>query len=195
MRLRAGQIDLAFQIADEAVSKGFEDGSAACRMPLTTGSISAMLPARLRSPNAPREVAPRDVNVLNVLGLSLAKLGRHQDAVNVFNAAIRAAPTAVAPHYNKACSLEELKEVTAARAEFERTIALQPAHPDALAHLASLTAQRGAMKKAREYGERALRYNPQPAHRHARRRRRPMWRTVNTKRPSAASFPCSAIPN
>ena len=158
--LRAGQIDQAFKIADEAVSKGFEDGrflSHAAYNRLNLGDVPAALALAERA----REQAPRDVNVLNVLGLCLAKLGRHQDAVNVFNAAIRAAPTAVAPHYNKACSLEELKEVVPARAEFERTIALQPVHADALAHLASLTTQRGAMKKAREYGERALKYNPQ----------------------------------
>jgi tetratricopeptide (TPR) repeat protein len=156
---RAGQIDLAFRIADEAVSRGFEDGvllAHAAYNRLNLGDVAGALALAERA----KQQAPRDVNVLNVLGLSLAKLGRHQEAVNAFNVAIRASPASVAPHFNKACSLEEMKELTAARAEFERVIALQPAHPDALAHLASLTAQRGAMKKAREYAERALRYNP-----------------------------------
>ncbi len=157
--LRAGRIGQAFQIADEAVSKGFEDSkflSHAAYNRLNLGDVPAALALAERA----REQTPRDVNVLNVLGLCLTKLGRFQDAVNVFNAAIRASPTTVAPHYNKACALEDMKENTAARVEFERTIALQPAHPDALARLASLTVQRGAMKKAREYAERALRLDP-----------------------------------
>ncbi|HUJ03974.1 MAG TPA: sulfotransferase [Rhizomicrobium sp.] len=156
---RAGQIDLAFRIADEAVSKGYEDGallSHAAYHRLNFGDVQGALALAERA----KKAAPRDVNALNVLGLCLQKLARHEEAIAAFNAAIRISPTAVAPHFNKACSLEETKELSAARAEFERTIALEPAHPDALAHLASLTAQRGAMQKAREYGERALRFNP-----------------------------------
>lgn len=156
---RMGQIDTAFRIADEAVARGFEDGyllSHAAYHHLNTGDVEGAFALAERA----KVHAPRDVNVLNVLGLCHQKLGRQQEALSAYNAAIRISPTTVAPHYNKACLLEDMKENSAARAEFERVIALQPAHFDALARLASLTVQRGAMQKAREHAERALRYNP-----------------------------------
>jgi Tfp pilus assembly protein PilF len=156
---RRGLIDDAFRIADEAVSRGFEDGfllSHAAYHHLNTGDVEGAFALAERA----KAHSPRDVNVLNVIGLCHQKLGRPQEALAAFNAAIRISPTAVAPHYNKACLLEEMKQNTAARAELERVIALQPVHSDALARLASLTVQRGAMQKAREYAERALRLNP-----------------------------------
>jgi len=158
--LRAGNVMQAWRTADEAVGKGFDDPillSHAAYFHLDRGDAAR---ARGLAEKA-RERAPRDVGALNVLGLSLAKLGDPEAAVKAFDAAIRVMPANATLYFNKGCVLEEMKKTVAARAAMERAIALAPAHSEALAHMASLTTQRGAMDKAREYAQRALARDPQ----------------------------------
>jgi len=157
--VRAGNTMQAWRVADEAVRKGFEEPillSHAAYFHLDRGDTAG---ARDLAEKTLKR-APRDVAALNVLGLSLSKLGEKEQALKTFDAALRAAPGTAALYFNKGCVLEDLKNTVAARAAMERAIALQPAHPEALAHLASLTAQRGAMAKARDYARRALAYDP-----------------------------------
>lgn len=116
------------------------------------------LPLLLRA----REQTPRHVNLLNALGECLVRLGRPREAVEAFDAALAVAPDARL-HFGRAMALEDLSELDAARAAFERVLALDAAHSEALSRLAVLAGQRGDVKSARDLATRALAVDPRDA--------------------------------
>lgn len=101
-----------------------------------------------------------DAEVLNAYGVALDYCGRYKDALKAFDSALRQAPTRAGIHYNRACVLDRMGNNTQARMAFERTVALQANHAQALGRLAFLEMQRGNNGAAREYGSRALRLQP-----------------------------------
>jgi len=157
--LRGGDMPGAMRLSDEAVAKGCEHAhllTLAAYHRINTGAPDQALAFAMRA----RALSPRHVDVLNAVGNCLVSLQRHREAVDVFEAALRQAPDAYLVRFNKASALEELQELTRARVEFERILDRQPAHGETLARLAYLAAQRGEMKAARDYAERALRIDP-----------------------------------
>lgn len=154
---------LAMQLSDEAVAKGHIHPNLlvlAAHHQLGAGAAGRALELAAMA----REAAPRDADVLNILGLSLARLGRRREAVAIYEAALRQSPHAVVARFNKACVLEDLRELKQARGEFERVLEREPSHAEAMAHLADLAIQRGDLKAARDYADRALRHDVhQPA--------------------------------
>jgi len=157
--MRAGDQARAMQFGEEAIRRGIEHPNLlvlAAYRALDRGAADEALTMLTRA----RELAPRNVDVLNALGLSLARLNRQREALGVYDAALRQSPATAMLHYNKACALEDLNELSRARNEFERTLELQPAHAESLAHLASIAALRGDVDAARECATRALRFNP-----------------------------------
>jgi tetratricopeptide (TPR) repeat protein len=122
------------------------------------GDNQGALPLLLRA----REQTPRHVDLLNALGECFSRLGRSQEAVEVFDSAIRIAPD-TRLHFGRALALEDLRELDAARAALEQVVALDPAHGEALGRLALLAVQRGDSDAARALAERALAINPQDA--------------------------------
>jgi tetratricopeptide (TPR) repeat protein len=161
--LRASDMETAIRLSDEAIGKGLEHShllalAAYRQMALGAGDRALVFASRAR------ELSPRNVDVLNALGLSYVHLKRHREAVEAFDAALRQSPTAFMVRFNKAAALEELQDLTRARVEFERVLDQQPSHSEALARLASLAIQRGDVKIARDYATRALKSDPrQPA--------------------------------
>jgi Flp pilus assembly protein TadD len=109
-----------------------------------------------------REQAPRHVDLLNALGECFSRLGRSQEAVEVFDSALKIAPD-TRLHFGRALALEDLRALDAARAALEQVVALDPAHGEALGRLALLAVQRGDREAARALAERALAINPQDA--------------------------------
>lgn len=157
--IRAGDQARAAQLGDEAARRGIEHpvllvlaGYAA----LNRGAPEEALIWLTRA----RELAPRNPDGLNALGLSLIKLNRQRESLAVFDAALRQAPGMAAIHFNKASALEDLSELTRASAGFERALQLQPIYPEALARLANIAALRADAKAAREFADRALRQDP-----------------------------------
>lgn len=157
--LRAGNTLQAMRLADDAVGSGLEHSHLlvlAAHRQLTEGAPEKALAFATRA----RADAPRNVDVLNVVGLSLVRLGRVREAVTAYDAALRQSPAATAVRFNRACALEELRELARARAEFERIVASEPRHPEAHAHLADLALQRRDVPSARVHASRVLSMDP-----------------------------------
>lgn len=157
--MRGGDTAGAMRLSDEAVARGCEHAhllTLAAYHQINSGAPEQALAFAMRA----RALSPRHVDVLNAVGNCLVRLQRHREAVDAFDAALRQAPDAYLVRFNKASALEDLQELTRARAEFERILDRQPTHGETLARLAYLAAQRGDMKAARDYAVRALKIDP-----------------------------------
>jgi len=157
--LRSGDMTRACRIGAEAVARGIENIqllTLASYDQINRGDNMAALELALRA----RRLNPRSVDVLTVAALCFSRLGRHREAVEAYDAALKQTPAAVTLRFSKARALEDMSELTRARREFERVVDAQPTHAAALAHLANLAAGRGDAKAARDYGTRALKSNP-----------------------------------
>lgn len=157
--LAAGDQMRALAIAGEAAEKGFEHPNLltlAVYHHLNLGRFGDALGLATRA----RELAPRNVDVLNALGTVLVRQNRPRDALPVFDAALRQAPGQFITHFNKANALELASELRRARDQFLRALSLQPGHAETMARIAHLASQRGDAAEAREYGGRALRLDP-----------------------------------
>jgi tetratricopeptide (TPR) repeat protein len=153
--LRAHDTAGALRLSTEAVAKGHEHSHLlvlAAHQQLASGTLDRALELATRA----RALAPRNVDVLNVLGLSLARLNRGREAIPVFDAALRQSPGAFAVRFNRAWTLEQMSELKRARTEYERVLDQQPNHVEALVHLAHLAIQRRDLDIARNLAERAL---------------------------------------
>ena len=160
--LRAGNSEVAMQLAAQGAARGFAHPQ------LLTLAVHERLAAgdgetALGYAEAARELAPRDADVLNALGLSLVGVRRAREAVSVFDRGLRQAPGSAMLHFNKADALESLSELARARHEYERALAIEPVYPEALARIANMAALSGDAKTARDYAERALKQNPREA--------------------------------
>lgn len=160
--LRNGDAARAMNLSDEAVTKGFEHSHLlvlAAHHQLAIGAVERALNMAMRA----KEASPRNVDALNVAGLALARAGKSKEAIRVFDAALRQSPSAAVVRFNRACALEDARELKRARTDFERVVELEPEHGEALAHLADLAVQRGDLTCARDCAARALRRSPAQA--------------------------------
>lgn len=157
--LRAGNMQTAMALAAEGAARGFVHPqllTLAAHERLAAGDAGAAFSHAAKA----RELAPRDPDALNAYGLSLMRLGRAREAVPLFNSALRQSPQSAMLHFNKAGALETLSELSRARQEYGRALAIQPVYPEALACLANMAALGGNVEAARDYGARALAQNP-----------------------------------
>jgi Flp pilus assembly protein TadD len=149
----------AFRLADESLSKGLIH-------PALFNARAVYFERAGRNEDAlgefqrARALAPKDSLLLNAIGLCLIRLYRLQEALEVFDEAIRINP-AYAPSYQRKgvvlgmCGLPKDAE----RAH-RRAFQLQPNNAEALASLASIAARRGDARTARDYSLRAIRLDP-----------------------------------
>ena len=89
--MRAGDQARAMQFGEEAIRRGIEHPNLlvlAAYRALDRGAADEALTMLTRA----RELAPRNVDVLNALGLSLARLNRQREALGVYDAALRQSP-------------------------------------------------------------------------------------------------------
>ena len=152
--LWARDMPKAMTLSESAVGEGAEHPtllSLAALGRMRAGANDSALPLLLRA----RQQMPNHLDLLYALGECLSRLGRPREAVEAFDAAIKVKPEARS-HFGRALALEDLSELDAARAGFERTLALNPAQSAALSRLALLAVQRGDLKAARELANRAL---------------------------------------
>jgi len=157
--LWAADMAKAMRLSEEAVGAGAVHPtllSLTAMKRMQGGDNQAALPLLLRA----RELAPRHADLLNALGICLTRLDRPREAVEAFDTALTIAPQAVHLHMGRALALEDLSELDAARAGFERALALDGAQSGALSRLAVLAVQRGDAAKARELATRALAIDP-----------------------------------
>jgi tetratricopeptide (TPR) repeat protein len=153
--LAGSRLDEAIAIACRALDDGFET-------PLFLNLRAYRMEREGRDGEALSDLqrayalAPRDIAVLNALGLCLARLGQLRGAVEAFQSAIRVAPDFAPAHYNKGWALEDLGEIEAAQKSYElaATHAANPA--DAQGRLAALAARRSDWAETRRLADRAL---------------------------------------
>lgn len=107
-----------------------------------------------------RALAPRDIGVLNALGLCLHRLEDYADAVEQFDAALAIQPDLAPGYYNRGAALDAMGRLDLAEADYRRTLELHPAHHPALAGIASLMGRRGDHAGARDLAEKALEIQP-----------------------------------
>ncbi|HEY2070427.1 MAG TPA: sulfotransferase [Rhizomicrobium sp.] len=157
--LRANDSERALRLADEATNKGLEHPNLltlAAHRRMQAGDNESAHTLLVRA----RTLSPRNVDVLNALGIVLTRLGRPREALPQFDAALRAAPGTAMLRFNKALAYEKLGELDRAKRELEGVITLMPRHQEALAWLATLASQRNDAKAARDYATRALAIDP-----------------------------------
>lgn len=103
---------------------------------------------------------PKDIPILNALGLALARDHRAREAMTMFDEAIALAPGFAPAHFNKGWVSEDAGELDAARRCYLRASELDPACAAAPARLAALAARQGKADDARELATRALAADP-----------------------------------
>jgi len=155
----AGDAARASRISAEGAERGFEHpGMLALAVYhfLDRGQVNSAL----RYASRARELAPRQLDVLNALGQTLAKLGRYSEAVAAYDAALRASPASFVSNFNMAKVLVEMSRLKESREHFLRALALDPSHAETMSQLAHIAAQQGDAAEARHHAQRVLRTDP-----------------------------------
>jgi tetratricopeptide (TPR) repeat protein len=153
--LRAQNIERAAELA-EAALRGGTLNALLLNLRAWRAERAGRYDAALADLQQARRLAPADISTLNALGLCLANLHRHAEALEAFEAVI-ALDAAFAPaHFNRGWVSEELGELDLARSSFETAARLNPRDPLPAARLAALAARASDWPTARAFGERAL---------------------------------------
>src|ERR1051325_8040869 len=109
--LQAGDVNRASRLAQDAVGQGLEHPkllTLASYEQINRGKFEQALAMASRA----RELSPRNADALNALGLAWAHLNRQREALPLYDAALRQAPGAVHIHFNRACALQDLNDLT-----------------------------------------------------------------------------------
>jgi hypothetical protein len=96
-------------------------------------------------------MAPADPAVLHNLGVTIAAQGRHRDAIACLEAVLRADPTYVSAHYNRAVALLRLDDIQEAIKTFARAAQLEPQHYEAHRVLGFLWLAQGERGRALDH--------------------------------------------
>ncbi len=94
------------------------------------------------------------------LGETLELLGRSDEALKQFEAAVARAPDRAEPHYNLGLQLEKSEKTEGATAEYQKAVAIDPGYIPAQYHLAGLLAESGKLQEAAAALEAVVRVNP-----------------------------------
>src|SRR5262245_40001989 len=103
---------------------------------------------------------PRDFEARNSLGAHYVSVGRIDDAVEQFKAAIAVAPTHAVAHYNLAVIAVARGKMAEAEQGFRQAIASRPEYPEALSNLGVVLRREGRLNEAVANFRRALELKP-----------------------------------
>jgi Flp pilus assembly protein TadD len=115
------------------------------------------LAAKLRRPRA---VWAALVIPMALATVTMARNRDWRDDLALFSSAVRVAPSSTDASYNHAIALADRGDEQGARLEWERTVALDPAHVGALARLGTHYAEQGDFATAASYFSRVLATRP-----------------------------------
>ncbi len=156
---QVGEVARAAQLAEAALAEGLEHplifNVLALRQELA-GDLSEA-ERLLRRAVA---LSAADKPARNALGLCLLRLGRHEEALEQFDALAAADPALPFVHASRGNALFALTRVQEAEAAFLRAVELDPQQAVALAGLARIASYRGAYEQARTRAQRALERAP-----------------------------------
>ena len=85
------------------------------------------------------ELDPGNAWALGAQGRVFVHLGRYQDAIVSFDSALKRQETGDA-YFNRGVAYQAIGDLTTARASYEKALAIQPGHPEAVVALAQLMA-------------------------------------------------------
>tara|TARA_R110002020_G_scaffold83397_1_gene206827 strand:- start:223538 stop:225133 length:1596 start_codon:yes stop_codon:yes gene_type:complete len=104
----------------------------------------------LKAARAAAALQPKDAFTLDTLGVVFSRAGLHADAVPFYGAATKAAPGMADYHYNHGAALQFLGDMDAARAAFERCLAIDPLETRALSSIVQITRQTAEQNRLAE---------------------------------------------
>jgi uncharacterized protein (AIM24 family) len=102
-----------------------------------------------------RELRPKDLQVLGLLGQSLYKLGRFDDAAEIYALLVAESPIEAAARVNLGLANLRAKRYDAAVRELEIALDLNPEHKKAMGYLGLAYLEQGGVPRAREWFVRA----------------------------------------
>jgi Flp pilus assembly protein TadD len=103
---------------------------------------------------------PNNADAHNILGVTLAAMGRHADAVEELRTAARLAPHAPAVHANFGEVQRQAGDLDGAKSALERAVQLDPKSAQALNNLGIVHYERREFKEAVDFYRRALDMQP-----------------------------------
>jgi tetratricopeptide (TPR) repeat protein len=149
----------AGSLADDAISRGFEDAQLLHIRSIGRESIGQTMPA-LADLERALLLDPTSVSIANALAACLVRLNEHARAIDVLQAATRRRPNAVEIYVNLGAIQMTSGDPAGARASFEQALELRPDHAQALGKLAVLASHRRDRPAMRDLAQRALTLNP-----------------------------------
>ena len=155
----ASEFQHAYQLADAEIAQGRTHPTLFSARALWFEHQQQYLNA-LREFQRARAFLPRDVALLNAIGLCLTRLYRLTEAVDVFDEAIQIDPTYAPSYHRKGIALGMTGDLDSAQRAHERALVLFPRNVQALSCLASVLARKSEFAKARGYARRALSLDP-----------------------------------
>lgn len=160
--MRADNMAAAAETAERAIAEGHEHPqllTVAAYDRVSAGDYERGLLFASRA----LDLAPGNVDVLNVKGECLTKLDRAAEAIPVLDRALLLTPNDAVLHFNIGEALYQERRYSRARDHFERAFQLDPSRAEVAAQIAFLSAQNGDMARARSFGLRALAIDPMQA--------------------------------
>jgi tetratricopeptide (TPR) repeat protein len=110
--------------------------------------------------NQALRLKPRDVTLLNAIGMCYVRCNRVNEGIAAFERALSVSPESPVTHFRKGWAHVSAGERDLARKAYERAIELKPDYAEALAGLASIAARDGKPDAARDYANRCLKLDP-----------------------------------
>ncbi len=127
--LGAGDTERAIRMSAEAAQRGIEHPGMLALAVYRFLDIGQPQQA-LRYATRARALAPRQSDVLNAFGQTLVKLGRHGEALQAYDEALKYTPSSFVSHFNKANALLDMSWLQLARDHFIAALAQSRACPN-----------------------------------------------------------------
>lgn len=157
--IQAGNVDAANDIARAATDAGAEHPFLLKVQALWHHDHGRYQEA-LRGFHHARTLTSQDPSILNGIAACLSAMGEHAAALKMVDAALDVDPDAFFTHYLRGWVLEAGGDYRGACQAYERTIAAEPRHVQALAGLASASVRLEDFAAARTYAQKALALAP-----------------------------------
>lgn len=103
---------------------------------------------------------PANIMALNNLGVALANLKRHDEAIKIFQPIIAREPEYLPAHFNVALLFMKDSKDHEAMEEFKRVLMIDGSHTASLYNLGVMHMRKGALEEAKEYFLKALKEAP-----------------------------------